>query len=187
MHEGVPPRATSDGAEFALILNDAGRVLKSVRHQTESLQRRAYREGRAAGFARAQIESAGHVLIAQRKARAFVEAAEQHIIGLAISIVARIAPRLGEADLVAALLAEALNTIATERELRVSVRHGAVTATRTMLARWQQAHPKAVVQVLVDPRLEPFGCVIESELGRIELGLFSKLEAVRAELTRIPR
>ena len=188
MHEGGPPRATSDGVEFAPILTDAGRVLQSVRHQTESLQRRAYKEGRAAGFARAQVESAAHVLIAQRKARAFVEAAkEQHIIGLAISIVARIAPKLGEAGLVAALLAEALSTLGGQRELRVRVRHAAVTATRTMLAQWQQAHPEAMVQVLVDPELEPFGCVIESAQGRIELGLYRRLEAIRAELLAVMR
>jgi flagellar biosynthesis/type III secretory pathway protein FliH len=123
------------------------------------------------------------VLVAQRKARAFVEAAkEQHIIGLAIVIVTRIAPKLGEARLVAALLAEALSTLGGQREIRVSVRHAAVTATRAMLAQWQQAHPEAMVQVLVDPELEPFGCVIESEQGRIELGLHKQLEAVRAEL-----
>ena len=188
MHEGVPPRATSDGVEFAPILTDAGRVLQSVRHQMESLQRHAYREGRAAGFARAQVESAAHVLIAQRKARAFVEAAkERHIIGLAISIVARIAPKLGESGLVAALLAEALSTLGGQRELRVSVRHGAVTATRILLAQWQQAHPEATVQVLVDPELEPFGCVIESAQGRVELGLHRQLELLRAELGALAR
>jgi flagellar biosynthesis/type III secretory pathway protein FliH len=128
------------------------------------------------------------VLVAQRKARAFVEAAkEQHIIGLAIVIVTRIAPKLGEARLVAALLAEALSTLGGQREIRVSVRHAAVTATRAMLAQWQQAHPEAMVQVLVDPELEPFGCVIESEQGRIELGLHKQLEAVRAELSAAQR
>jgi flagellar biosynthesis/type III secretory pathway protein FliH len=128
------------------------------------------------------------VLIAQRKARAFVEAAkEQHIIGLALSIVARIAPKLGEAGLVAALLAEALSTLGGQRELRISVRQGAVTATRSMLAQWQQAHPEAMVQVLVDPELEPFGCVIESAQGRIELGLYRRLEAIRAELLAVMR
>jgi flagellar biosynthesis/type III secretory pathway protein FliH len=184
MQEAVPPRARSHIAEFTPILTDARRVLQSVRLQSESLQRSAYSVGRAAGFARAQLESARHVLIAQRKARQFVEASEEYIVGLAVSIVERIAPRLGEGGLVAALLAEALNTVAEERELRVRVRHSAVTATRAMLARWQQAHPRAVVQVLVDSQLEPFGCVIESEKGRIELGLRRQLEAIREELNR---
>jgi flagellar biosynthesis/type III secretory pathway protein FliH len=182
MHERVPQRASSEGAEFAPILYEARRVLQSVRQQIESLQRRAYKDGRAAGFARAQIESAEHVLTAQRKARAFVEDSELHIVGLAISIVAGIAPRLGEGSLVAAMLAEALNTMVAERELRVSVTHDAVTATRAMLAGWQQAHPTTMVLVLVDPRLSPFDCVIEAAQGRVELSLHSQLEAVRAEL-----
>ena len=187
MQEAVPPRARSHVAEFTPILTDARRILQAVRLQSESLQRSAYSVGRAAGFARAQLESARHVLVAQRKARQFVEASEEHIVGLAVSIVERIATRLGEGNLVAALLAEALDTVAEERELRVRVRHSAVMATRTMLARWQQAHRRTVVQVLIDPQLEPFGCVIESEKGRIELGLRRQLEGVRQELTRLSK
>jgi flagellar biosynthesis/type III secretory pathway protein FliH len=44
-----------------------------------------------------------------------------------------------------------------------------------------------MVQVLVDPELEPFGCVIESAQGRIELGLYRRLEAIRAELLAVMR
>ena len=39
------------------------------------------------------------------------------------------------------------------------------------------------MQVLIDPELEPFGCVIVSEQGRIELGLHRQLELIRAELS----
>jgi flagellar biosynthesis/type III secretory pathway protein FliH len=52
-----------------------------------------------------------------------------------------------------------------------------------MLARWQAEHPHVVVQVLVDPQLEPFGCVVESELGRIELGLTKQLATMREEVS----
>jgi len=140
-------------------------------------------DGHAAGFARAQAETVKQVLEAQLKAREFADASGQHIVSMALASVERMASKLGPATVVTALLTDALDTIKTERELRVRVSQSAIKATRAMLARWQGEHPQTVVQVLVDPQLEPFGCEIESELGRIELGLRKQLGATGEELT----
>jgi flagellar biosynthesis/type III secretory pathway protein FliH len=181
--EGGLTRSSLDIAGLTRILADATCVLSSLRQQAQSLQRRAYMDGPAAGFARAQAETVRQALEAQLKAREFVDASRHQIVGMALASVERMASRLGPATVVTALLTEALDEIKTERQLRVSVSQSAVKATRAMLARWQEEHPQAVVQVLVDPQLEPFGCEVESELGRIELGLRKQLEATRDELT----
>ena len=155
----------------------------SLQQQAQSLQRRAYMDGHAAGFARAQAETVRQAMEAQLKAREFVDASTQQIVGMALACVERMASRLGPATVVTALLTEALDEIKTGRQLRVNVSHSAAKATRAMLARWQGEHPQTVVQVLVDPHLEPFGCQIESELGRIDLGLRKQLEATREKLS----
>ena len=139
------------------------------------LQRRAYMDGHAAGFARAQAETVRQALEAQVKAREFVDAAEEQIVGMALSCLQRVASTLGPATVVTALLVDALSAIKSERQLQVSVSQSAAKATRAMLARWQQEHPHVEVAVLVDRELEPFGCEIASELGRIELGLRKQL------------
>lgn len=178
----VGPRQTlSDVAGVTGILNDLNGVLISLRQATQSLQRRAYMDGHAAGFARAQADTVRQALDAQLKAREFVDASDQHIISMALASIERMASRLGPATVVTALLTDALDALKTERELRISVSHSAAKATREMLARWQNEHPHTVVQVLIDPRLEPFGCEVESELGCIELGLRKQLEAAREE------
>jgi flagellar assembly protein FliH len=177
------PREWSEIAGLTRTLADATGILSSLQQQAQSLQRRAYMDGHAAGFARAQAETARQALDAQLKAREFVDASGQHIVSMALASVERMASRLGPATVVTALLTEALDAIKTERELRVSVSQSAVKATRTMLARWQVEHPQTVVQVLVDPQLEPFGCKIESELGRIELGLRKQFESIRDGLS----
>jgi flagellar biosynthesis/type III secretory pathway protein FliH len=145
------------------------------------LLRRAYMDGHAAGFARAQAETVRQALEAQIKAREFVDAAEQQIISMALACVQRVASTLGPSTVVMAMLADALQAIKTERQLQVSVSQGAAKATRAMLARWQQEHPHVEVVVLVDRQLEPFGCEISSELGRIELGLRKQLQAPSAQ------
>jgi flagellar biosynthesis/type III secretory pathway protein FliH len=177
------PREPFDIAGLTRILADATCILSSLRQQAQSLQRRAYMDGHAAGFARAQAETVRQALEAQVKAREFVDASRQQIVSMALASVERMAARLGPATVVTALLTDAMDAIKTERQLRVNVSQSAVKATRAMLARWQREHPQVVVQVLVDPQLEPFGCAIESELGCIELGLRRQLETIRAELS----
>ena len=147
------------------------------------LQRRAYMDGHAAGFARAQAETVRQALEAQVKAREFVDAAEQQIVSVALACVQRVASTLGPATVVKAMLVDALKAIKTERQLQVSVSQSAAKATRAMLARWQQEHPHVVVEVMVDGKFEPFGCEIESELGRIELGLRKQLQDLSAEMS----
>ena len=147
------------------------------------LQRRAYMDGHAAGFARAQAETVRQALEAQTKAREFVDAAEEHIVGMALACLQRVASTLGPATVVTAMLIDALGAIKTERRLQVSVSQSAAKATRAMLARWQQEHPHVEVAVLVDRELEPFGCEIASELGRIELGLRKQLRMPPAQLS----
>jgi flagellar biosynthesis/type III secretory pathway protein FliH len=177
------PRDSFDIAGLARILAEANDIVRSLRQQAQSLHRRAYMDGYAAGFARAQAETVRQALEAQRKAREFVDASTDHIVSTAMASIERIASTLGPANVVSALLIDAIDALKTGRKLRVNVSQGAVKATRAMLARWQAEHPHVVVQVLVDPQLEPFGCVIESELGRIELGLNKQLGALKEELT----
>lgn len=181
--ERIPTQAWSDITGLTRILADATGILSSLRQQAQQLQRRAYMDGHAAGFARAQAETVRQALEAQVKAREFVDAAGRHVVSMALASVQRMASTLGPATMVTALLTDALDTIKTARHLRVNVSQSAVKATRAMLARWQSERPYIEVEVLVDPQLEPFGCVIESELGRIELGLRKRLEAIREELS----
>lgn len=179
----IPRRAWADVRELTGLLKDAGRIRETAQQQAEALRRRAYSEGRAQGIAHAQAQAVKHVLEAQREARAFVAGNQDRIINLATSILARIAPSFDEGKLVAALAAESLRSIYEEEHLRVRVSIEAEAATRAMLDQWQRAHPEVeMVQVEPDAQLEPFSCVIESELGRIEVGLKAQLETLKDAL-----
>ncbi len=182
----IPRRAWSDVNELTQVLAEAKKVLHNAQAEADALRRKAQSDGYAAGAASAQAQSVRHILDAQRAAREFVEASEQRIITLATAIVMRIAPALGEPECVAALAAEALRAIHAERHLRISVTPQAVEAARSMLTQWHVAHPEIeTAQVAADPDLEPFDCVVESELGRIEAGLPTQLAAVREGLTAL--
>jgi type III secretion protein L len=179
----IPRRAWSSVQDLTHLIGEAGRIKQTAQQQAEALRRRAYTEGRAAGIAHAQAQAVRYVVDAHREARAFVNASEERIITLATEMLARIAPSFDEGKLVAALAAESLRSIKEARQLRVRVRPDAEAATRHMLEQWQQAHPEVeVLQVTADPQLEPFSCVVESELGRSEIGLTAQLDTLRDTL-----
>jgi type III secretion protein L len=178
----IPRRAWSEVRDMNVVLSEADRVMHAAKRQAELLQRRAYFEGRSAGLTNAQAEAIKLVLEAQKQARELVAASEMRIVELAVSIVARIAPRLGQGELVAALAAEGLAAIQDERHICIRIGNAAEKATRAMLDRWQSAHPEVDADLLVDPSLDPMACVVETDLGRIEVGLSAQLEAVRSAL-----
>jgi flagellar biosynthesis/type III secretory pathway protein FliH len=182
----IPRRAWAQVSELNGLLCEAGRILQTAKRQAELLQRRAYFDGRAAGVAHAQAEAVKHILEAQKQARELVAASELRIVELAISIVARIVPRLDQGELVAALAAEGLAAIREERHICVRISSGAEKSTRAMLDRWQATHPEVeTVELVIDPQLDLMACVVETELGRIEVGLSAQLEAVRTTLAAV--
>jgi len=180
----IPRRAWSSVKDVDQLITEAQQIVANARGQAESMRQRAYAEGQARGLELGQAEAVRYVAEAQRQAREFIEASEGRIIALVVSIVQRIAPQLNkDGALVAAMAAEALKAVTDEQYLRVNVDASSERATRSMLEQWQQAHPEVKsVQVAVDPHLEPFACVVKSELGRIEVRLSEQLEAVRERL-----
>jgi type III secretion protein L len=182
----IPRRAWAEVTELNNLLSEAGRILQSAKRQAELLQRRAYFDGRAAGLAHAQSEAIKHVLEAQKQARELVAASEARIVELAVSIVARIASKLDQGELVAALAAQGMAAIQEERHVCVRISSAAEKCTRAMLDRWQLAHPEVeTIDMVIEPSLDPMVCVIETELGRIEVGLPTQLEAVRTALIAV--
>jgi flagellar biosynthesis/type III secretory pathway protein FliH len=72
--------------------------------------------------------------------------------------------------------AEGLAAIQEERHVCVRISSAAEKSTRAMLDRWQLAHPEVeAVDMVIDPLFDPMTCVVETELGRIEVGLSSCL------------
>jgi type III secretion protein L len=182
----IPRRAWAEAGEMNNLLTEAERILQTAKRQAELLQRRAYFDGRAAGIAHAQAEAIKHILEGQKQARELVSASEARIVELAVAIVARIAPRLDQEELISTLVAEALAAIRDERHVTIRVGTAAERATRTMLDRWQCEHPEVeTVDVVIDPSLQPLTWVVETELGRIEVGWSAQLDTVRTALLAV--
>ena len=182
----IPRRAWSEVTDLARVLHEARTVLTEAQETAKSIRERAFAQGYAEGSAAAKAASARYLLDAQHAAQEFVGASQQRIVALSLGILGRIAPRLGQSELVSAMVLEALNAVTGEQSLRVYVAPEAVAATEAVLAEWQKEHARIEApRVTADPTLEAFGCVVESELGRIEAGLAAQLAAVHDALTKV--
>jgi flagellar biosynthesis/type III secretory pathway protein FliH len=182
----IPRKSWSDVKELTQLLVDAKNVLQAAKQEAQSLRDQAREEGYAAGMAQARVEAVRHLLEAQQAARKLEEASEERIVALAIAIVGRIAPRIGEPAVVAALVAEALSSLRAERHVHVYVSRQSLEPVRAMLDQWHRSRPDIeIAQVSVSPELESFGCVVESELGRVEAGLAGQLDTLNEALTAI--
>jgi flagellar biosynthesis/type III secretory pathway protein FliH len=168
------------------LLYEAGNIVRDAERRADEVIEQARAEGYSQGLAHAQSMMVQHLLDAQRQAHTFLEASQHRIVALAVAILERIAPALGEPQVVAALVEEALSTVQAEKYLRIRVTAPAADATQEMLEHWRSEHPQVeTAQILVDPHLPPFTCVVESELGRIEAGLSAQLDAIRAKLMAV--
>lgn len=177
----IPRRAWGDVTQLSKVLTEADQTLQSAKRQSELLQRRAYFDGRSAGISNAQSEAIKHILEAQRQARELLSSSQGRIVELAVALVERMAPRLEQSDFVTALAAEGLAAIREERHITVRIGSSAEKPVRAMLDKWQLEHAEVEkVDMVIDPGLQAMACVIETELGRIEVGLPVQLETVRA-------
>lgn len=179
----VSRRAWADLQAGQNLLDEATQLLRQAQAEADGLHRGARVAGFTEGLAEARGQAAAQLLQAQAQARDFVSVSEQRIAELAVAIVGRIAPELEQGQLVAALVRQALAAAQAERHLTVRVHARAVAATQKVLQQWRLAHPALeAAQVTADPALQPLDCVVESELGSIQAGFTTQLDAVRTAL-----
>lgn len=200
--KSLTPEATAQ-AEAAAILKEAKaeaeRILCEARHQAEQLRAAArdsgVTEGRRAGLEEIRQELAGKLTKAgallskaetEREQR--ILASETEILKLAVAIAEKILQAELELrpekrlEMVKSALARFSG--ATEYKIRVNpadLQYLDVNRLHTMFA------PPKTVELLADSALEIGDCLIETELGNIDLRLRKQLELILNELIKVER
>lgn len=139
----------------------------------EAGRREGYRAGRAEAE-REGAETLARLEIAARNARRTMRG---ETVRLALEVVHRIAGRLGEDAMVKALAEEAVRELVPDRPVVVRVHPDRVEAVRHRLT----PHGERVA-VEADAGLRPAGCVLVSDIGRVDAGLDTQLAAIERAL-----
>jgi type III secretion protein L len=182
----VRGEAWNDLADARALLDRAEACYRKAGEDATELAARARADGFAAGRAEGLRDIAATLVRVQRDSAALLAREQSRIVDLAVAIVARIAPKLDAATLVPALIAEAVREVSAEQFLQVRVHPDAYAAVEADLDGIRKSMPGvADVQVIADATLDPLGCVLASEAGKVEAGVGEQLAAIRAALQAV--
>jgi flagellar biosynthesis/type III secretory pathway protein FliH len=147
-----------------------------ARQRYDEAYRRGLEEGRREGLARC-----GDTLAAlEARCGAYFEALDATLIDLAVNLVRAVAPRAGAAAMIAAWVEEALPSLRHDRMVAVRVHPDNTRAVREALAATREERPSiACFDVVDDPTVDLYACVIESDEAVARTGLDDRLESVR--------
>ncbi|WP_158628743.1 FliH/SctL family protein [Dyella choica] len=177
----IPAEAWTPLAEAQRIVEQANALLREAQAEREQIFAQARREGRVEGRETGLRECA-EALQALTDAR-FAATAElrKRAAEVAIGVVKHIAPVIGAERLVASLVAEAMQKLVFEPHLLVRIHPDIVERARSEVAALGAAAAPDI-EIIGDPNLDRFDCIIESAGGIVRAGFNEQLEQARVIL-----
>jgi flagellar assembly protein FliH len=165
-------RATEDAAHREAVAREAGRQEGQVQAQAQ-LQ---------AVVAQARDAVAQTIQSFVRERETYFQKVEAEVVGLALSIARKILHREAQLDplLLAGMVRVALEKIEAGTGVVVRTRPGRAREWREYLSR--TIDPQDVPEVVEDPTIEGDSCVIQTQLGKTELGLDVQLKEIEQGL-----
>ncbi len=157
-------------------LSQANWILSQASQEALQIKRQAYESGLRDGREKILQQAAETLASAHQKSRQFIEAQQESIVNLAFHIVKNILPSLDSASVQKALVESALSEISGEKYLRVYVSPDQIDTLD-----WLKQ--QKTIEIIVDPTLDAYGCIVESELGAIHCDIDKQLELLERELT----
>lgn len=173
----VPAAEWQTASEAQALIDRANAALAEAHAAAQEERRSAHAQGFAQGH-QAALDSFAQALQSLIDARAALTAAlHARAAQLAIAVVERIAPTLGAQQLLPALVEEAAQQLIGEPALFVRVHPDVADAVRARIAALGKGAAPAV-DILGDPALAAFDCVIETQGGVVRAGLREQLDLV---------
>lgn len=179
---GVVPAAAWTPLEQAQqIVEQANALLREAEAEVEQIRAQARFEGLVEGRERG-LRDCANALKALAEARASATADLRRRAGdIAIGVVRHIAPALGAERMVSALVAEAMQKLVFEPHLLVRVHPDVAEQARAEVAALGAAAAPDT-EIIGDPELDRFDCIIESAGGVVRAGFNEQLEQARVIL-----
>ncbi|ASY65879.1 Type III secretion cytoplasmic protein (YscL) (plasmid) [Sinorhizobium sojae CCBAU 05684] len=156
---------------------EADHQLAQVRQLVEASRRQGYEAGRSEG------ERQAAVLLMKTTAdvNAYVAGLDRQIAELSLAIVEKLLGRIDQAELVATLAQQALQSFQHEREVTITVSPAAADRVAELIERHNK-HPALKISVLPDPRMDDGKCVLANAVAVVDAGLDTQLSVVRDAL-----
>jgi type III secretion protein L len=165
-------------------------LLEQARDQAEAILARAREEGeqeRVRGHAEGL--EAGKQVMAERIMAAAVRsmdglaAMEEEMVNVVIQALKKIIGEMDDRERLVRIVRTALNMVRNEKRVTLRVPPAQADTATSALSELERDHPGiSILEVVADPRLTGDDCVLESDLGIVDAGLNSQIEAIRKAL-----
>lgn len=177
----VPAQAWSSLTEAQNIVDQANAMLHQVKTDVAQVREEARREGLQLGHRQGVADFAAALQALTEARAAATEDLRRRAGDIAIGVVRHIAPAIGAERLVASLVAEAMQKLVFEPHLLVRVHPDAVAQARAEVAALGAAAAPDT-EIIGDPELDRFDCIIESAGGMVRAGFNEQLDQARVIL-----
>ncbi len=149
----------------------------------EQVRARVAEEARKEGLARAQEEATRRLVIAEIERHKLIKAAQPALAQVLVEALELLTRDIDREAFLARALELLQNTLRETSWASLRVHPDWAQSARTALSRFdRQTGLGRIVNVVPDEALSPGGCVLESELGRIDASLDKQLQTIRAAL-----
>ncbi|WP_416798112.1 type III secretion system stator protein SctL [Ciceribacter azotifigens] len=156
---------------------EAERQRAEMRQTVEKGRREGYEAGRLAG----ERQAAALLLKTTADVNAYMAGLDRQIAELSLAIVEKLLGGFDQAELVARLAQQALQSFQHERDVTITVAP-AIAERVTELVRQRHTNQALKITVLADPRLDGSKCVLANSIAVVDAGLDTQLSVIRDAL-----
>ncbi len=156
---------------------EAERQRAEMRQTVEKGRREGYEAGRLAG----ERQAAALLLKTTADVNAYMAGLDRQIAELSLAIVEKLLGGFDQAELVARLAQQALQSFQHERDVTITVAP-AIAERVAELVRQRHTNQSLKITVLADPRLDGSKCVLANAIAVVDAGLDTQLSVIRDAL-----
>ncbi|MQW85722.1 type III secretion system stator protein SctL [Sinorhizobium saheli] len=155
----------------------AERELAKVRDVIEESRREGYEAGRIDG----ERQAAALLVKTTADVNRYMAGLDRQIAELSLAVVEKLLGRFDEAELVARLAQQALQSFQHERDVTITVAPALAERVAELVSR-HNTNDMLKIAVLPDPRLDGSKCVLANAVAVVDAGLDTQLSVIRDAL-----
>ena len=160
---------------------EAERIRAAAQQEYDAEKRRGYEEGVEEG----QAAAAESMFDSLSKTVDFIGGLESKVAEIVIQAIEKVIGQMNEKDLVVGAARNALDIVRNEAKVTLRVCPDQVAAVRQRAGEILSGHPAvSFLDVQPDDRLQPGGCVLESEIGVVDASIDLQMEAMKKSIRK---
>jgi type III secretion protein L len=188
----LQPEQKIVSAEEYQVYLDAESLIARARQQAEQIVAEAQSEyerrtveGYEEGLARARMELAADMVDSVSKTVDYFSGLEDRVVELVIKAVRKVIGEIDDRECIVRVVRNALAVARNQSRVTVRVSSRQLESVQDRLNEIMRPYPAVqFIDVVTDPRLQPGGCILETEIGVVDASVDVQLRAIEKYLSK---